>query len=181
MRRRSIPSVVVLVAAVLVLQACFGQTVTVSRNAVRQAAPLLDTTVAVVEFSADDVVRFSRQADVSEQVIRESAESLDAAGAWHLSMENLTRVYQVTPPELRGPLLGVACDGISGQIQTREDLDQAIIARVQSLGYPPEKQYGDAVVQLWSDLEQAMRSPNPDFRAAAVLTCATIENVAGAG
>jgi len=152
----------------------------IADGAVQQGARVVgNKSVTAVKLSTDDVTRLADQARVSEDVIREVAPQLDNQSVWQRSLSGVQTVYQQTPAELRGNLVGLACDGMNGEIATQQQLAANVQQRFQVNNQDELTQLVHDVVGLWQDLYEARNSGDPDLQAAAVLACFTVEAMVG--
>ena len=137
--------------------------------------------VTAIELSSDDVTRLANQAGVEDDVIRDVAPTLDQQPIWRPSVQGATEAYGEIPEELRTNLVGLACDVLSGQITTAEQLEFEFYSRVKAETWDQDRQAVNAFLSILGEMEAARASDDPSTQAAAVLTCFTFEEAAGLG
>jgi hypothetical protein len=104
-------------ALVCVLVGCSAGGVQVAKGAVRQAGKTVgNDSISALELTSQDVSRLAAEAGVGDDVIRDTAQELDNQSLWASSMGNLRSMYEQTPGEVRSNLVGIACDGVRGEI-----------------------------------------------------------------
>jgi len=163
----------------LLLSACGSGDVTVARGAVSQGGRLMDSGLSSVKLTADDVDALAVQVNVSEDVIRDVAPTLDEQPVWRRAIGGVTTVYRQTPEQVRSNLIGIACEGVTGQIESQAALQQNVQERFQVSTQDELTQLVNAVLGLWQSLYDASISEDADIRAAAAIACFTVEQLAG--
>lgn len=168
------------VALVAALTSCGG--VKIASGAVDDAGRAFgNEAVTAIELSSDDVTRLANQAGVEDDVIRDVAPSLDQQSIWRPSVQGATEAYRQIPEDLRSGLVGLACDVLTGQITTDEQLRAEFYSRLGALTWDPDRQLVDEFLSILGEMEAARQSDDPERQAAAVLTCFTFEHAAGVG
>ena len=154
----------------------------VASSAVKQIALAMgDDSTTVLKLSSDDVGLLSREAGVSDDVIRSTAPELDQQSLYSALSAGLSDFANTVPSELRSNLMGLACDGLRGKITNDEQLWQDLLQRVSEVTPDEARSYFFAVRGLWQDLYDASVSTDPDDKASAAIICFTAEQVAGLG
>lgn len=175
------PSVLVGVALVAALTSCGGGA-KVAAGAVDDAGRAFgNEAVTAIELSSDDVTRLAGQAGVEDDVIRDVAPSLDRQSIWRQSVDGATEAYREVPGDLRSELVGLACDVLTGQITTDDQLNAEFQSRLGALTWDPDRKLVDEFLSILGEMDAARQSNDPQRQAAAVLTCFTFEQAAGVG
>jgi hypothetical protein len=164
------------VISAFLLAGC-GGSVKVAPQAVEEAAIALGGATRVVELSSDDISRLASQADVADDAIREVAPQADSQPLWSRAIAGARTVNERTEGMIRDVAIGVACDGVNGEIQSVEDVYFSLANQLQGLSESELESITTATVQMWQDLYDARLSDDPDLRAASVLVCYTISQV----
>ena len=79
---------------------------------------------------------------------------------------------------MRDVALGVACDGLNGEIASEQDLYDSLASQFQGLTQSELEAAVDSTIALWEDLYQASTIGSDEERAVAALTCYLLEAVA---
>lgn len=150
----------------------------IAESASRQASQAVaGQAQEILVLSSDDISRLAREADTVEAAIREVAPQLDAQPLWKRSLAGVQDVYMQTPDEIRSNLVGLACQGATGDISSADELWANVLERFQESTQSDAVQYYRSALGLWQDIYEASLSSEPQVRATAVLACYTVENV----
>lgn len=179
-KRGALISLTFILAGSMLLSSCGAGSVKVATGAARQGGTALGHSPVTIEASADDVARLASRAQVKDDVIRQVAPKLDQQPTWQKSLSGARTIYDEVPDDVKEVLVGVACDGVNGEIDSVESLQVSIASKV--VASPDQiSALVDSVRGLWDDLYQASMSGDPEVRASALLTCFTIEQIMTVG
>lgn len=126
-----------------------------------------------------DVERLATLANVEPDVLESVASSLAEQDVWKQSMDGVRAIYDDTPEEVESTLVDVACQAIAGTIHTDYQLHYAIYQRVNGFNEEEINGLTETAFGLHKVLYDASGSDSAEDRAAAVLTCHTLEETQG--
>ncbi|WP_345524692.1 hypothetical protein [Nocardioides endophyticus] len=126
-----------------------------------------------------DVERLATLANVEPDVLKSVGSSLAEQDVWQQSMDGVRAIYDDAPEGVEPTLVDVACQAIAGSIHTDYQLHYAIFQRVNGFNEQEINGLTETTFGLHQVLYDASGSDLAEDRAAAVLTCHTLEGTQG--
>ena len=173
--RERIPWIIGLLAIVPIVTGCTGEELKVASGAIEDGNSAFGRTVSEIKLSDAEVSQIADEAGVSTSVVKEVAPSLDSEPVWQQSMTDVHPVAAADDPVSEG-LLDIACQGVTGQIQSDQELYDAIVAEFDPRTQDEAVALATDVRGLWQDLYDAYNSDD-ESKAAAALTCFTVKYI----
>lgn len=168
------------VVVLAVSTSCAPKPVKISPTAIDEVATVAGRpSFKSLTLESNDITLLADRAGVEDDVIRDVAPNLDSKSVWRRSLGGLQDVYDQTPDEVRSNLVGVACDVFAGEITNEAEFEQNIYKRFAGATAEELDAYAGAAAGLWLDLYEASISDDPDAKAAAAITCFTVEQAVG--
>lgn len=169
--------VILLMFVGLITTAASCGSVKVAAGAVDEAARAVGGQFKTVELSGDQIETLARGASVSEDTIREVAPSLDAQGPWQQSVTKARAIGAQFGPPVAEVSLGVACDGLAGDIKTEQDLYVSLAKQVYGLTQSQLQSLATSTRELWQTMYTAHKTGTQQDKATVALACYTVQNV----
>lgn len=123
-----------------------------------------------IELSGDDISLIARRANVSEGVVKDLAPELETEPVWKSSTTRLQEAFGRVPAEIRSGSIDIACQAIQGEIESEQDLADALNEKFGSVSDSEAKQIVDSLVGYYQDMSSALERGDSDA-AAVILTC----------
>jgi hypothetical protein len=160
----------------LVLGGCSDEGTKIPAEAVSEASGIVGSSAHdALALGPADVERLATIADVEPEVIESTASALGDSAVWTQSMDGVRTIYDEAPEGVESTLTDVVCSAQAGRVYTDHQLHYAIYPRVD--GYDTAEINGltEAAFDLFRVLLEANGSDREEDRAAAALTCHTLE------
>jgi hypothetical protein len=169
-KRRVLP----LVGAVVFLgmgARCSGEDVEIAQSALRDFRSSTHLTVPErITLDDAEISTLARQADVSDDVIRNVAPKLDEEPVWKSSLTKLHELLDAIPDEIKSGTIQVACDAIEDPNMTTDEAAQELYAQFGDVSESEIEQIATSFVDFYNDMHAALQEG--DEKAAAVtLSC----------
>jgi hypothetical protein len=126
-----------------------------------------------------EVERLATLANVDPDVLESVGSSLAEREAWQQSMDGVRAIYDDAPAGVESTLVDIACQALAGTIHTDYQLHYAIFQRVNGFNEEEINGMTETTFGLHQVLYDASGSDRAEDRAAAVLTCHTLEATQG--
>jgi len=160
------------------LSGCGGGTTEVPERAVVEASGIVGGTAHdALLLAPADVERLAGLATVEPDVLRSVAGSLVGTDVWTEAVAGVRTIYDDAPEGVGSALVEVACQALNGRIHTDYQLHFAIFQRVNGFATSGVDRLTDTASDLFRVVHDAGGSDVPEDRAAAVLTCHTLEQL----
>lgn len=179
MRSRGVVLLLAALGLCLLTSSCGGRGVAVSRPALDDFRVVTRLDVpSTVELSGDEVTLLASRASVSEDVVRDVAPALHEQPAWKTATTQLRELMSAVPEDVRSGTLDLACQVIQGDIQTEEQLVQALMEQFGSATRDEAVQVVDSFSGYYNDMTLALEAGD-ESAAAVVLSCYLAEVSSG--
>ena len=145
--------------------------VEIARGALREFGSTTHLRVPkTVTLNDSEISTLAKQADVSDDVIRDVALSLDKQSTWKSSITQLREIYAAVPEEVRSGTISIACDAIQGEYATIDDVAAALYAEFGPANEATVQQIAQSFVDYYYDMRDALAAGD-ETSAAVTLTC----------
>jgi hypothetical protein len=164
----------------ILLWGCGDEATEIPADAVSEASDIVGSGAQdALPLAPAETETLATRADVERDVLGSVASSLAEEDVWTRSLEGVQTIYDDAPEGVAPTLVDVACKAVATNIHTDYQLHYAIFQRVNGF----DEQEIDGLTELTSGLFQvlydASGSDQAEDRAAAVLTCHTLEETQG--
>ncbi len=120
----------------------------------------------------------AKQANVSDDLIRDVAPRLDEEPVWKSSLTKLHEFIEAVPEDVRSAALSTACDFIENPDMTIDDIADALLEELTPTTQSEAEVIAQSFIDYYVDLSDALAAG--DEKAAAVaLSCYIVEQAAG--
>jgi HAMP domain-containing protein len=157
--------------------ACNGNTVRLSQAAADDALRAVGRTGQEVALGQDDLSRLTAKYNIQEEAVRQAAPSVQSSPAWVSVQKRTSEIVEAAAEDETGVVsaaVGVACDGLTGQIKTPQQMSQSLASAVE--GMAPNRAFvlQQATRRLEAELAQIALDGSEDDKATALLFCYTL-------
>ncbi len=132
-----------------------------------------------VELSQDRIRQLARNAEVSDDVVRSTADDLGTSALFQSARNQTSRIRETYGPPAAQVALGVACDGLTGEIQTYGDVYTSLTNNLVGLTTPQAQALTEDTVELYGNLYNSLAQGNQYDRAAVHLACYSAQQLSG--
>lgn len=163
--------VLLILLVVLGLTACSG-TVRLGQAAADDVSRMVGRSADEVVLGQDELSRLTAKYSVSEEAMADVAPSAQSLSSWNTAKRHVDTVYtEAEDSGVASALAGLACEGLTGQILTEEDLVNALGSA--AAGMHPNKLFTlrNATIQLHNELAQIAEDGSEEDKAAALWLC----------
>jgi hypothetical protein len=167
---------VIAASLAFLLGSCGDEATTIPAAAVSEASDIVGGGgPGALPLTPTDIERLATLANVERDVLESTASSLTESDVWTQSMDGVQTIYEEAPDGVRPTLVDVACSATTGSVYTEYQLHYAIYQRVSGFDEQEVDGLTDATLDLHQVMSEAGGSDRAEDRAAAALTCHTLE------
>ena len=177
---RTFARAVIAALLALLLAGCGDDAAVIPAEAVSEASDIVGSSAHdALPLTPADVERLATLANVERDVLESLASSVANSEVWTQAMDGVQTIYDKAPEGVKATLVDVACEAVTGGIYTDVQLHYAIFQRVSGFDEQEIDGLTDTTLDLHHVMYEAGASNQAEDRAAAVLTCHTLEETQG--
>jgi hypothetical protein len=164
----------------LLLWGCDDEATEIPADAVSEASDITGSSAHdALPLASPDIERLASLANVDRDILESVSSSLAERDVWVQSMDGVQTIYDDAPEGIGSTLVDVACQAVTAGIYTDYQLHYAIFQRVSGFDEQEIDRLTETTFNLYEVISDASGSDRAEDRAAAVLTCHTLEETLG--